>query len=187
MLVIQMTGLSGAGKTTLANLTAHQLTDLGYAVEILDGDQYRQHLWPELTFSDRDRQENIRRLGYLAQRLTHHGIIVLLAAINPFEAIRSEIRAANPGSQLVFVNCDLPTLYQRDTKGLYARASLPDQHPDKLTNLTGVNSPYERPKDADLVIKTHCMTEAEATKMLLIFLLSCLPYKRQLLTTEETV
>ncbi len=172
MLLVQLTGLSGAGKTTLAYRAAEQLAALGYRVDVLDGDQYRQHLWPELTFSDHDRRENIRRLGYLAQRLTRHGVVVLLAAINPFDAVRRDLQAANPGSQLVFIDCDLPTLQQRDTKGLYARAALPDNHPDKLTNLTGVNGPYERPDWPDLVIQTHLVTEEVATHQLVSFLVS---------------
>ena len=175
MFVIQLTGLSGSGKTTLSNRVADRLKALGYAVEILDGDQYRQYLWPELTFSDRDRQENIRRLGYLAHRLATHRIIVLIAAINPFEAMRCEISSANPGSKLIFLDCDLITLRQRDTKGLYARSALPDGHPDKLTKLTGVNAPYERPQHSDLTIQTHRLTEAEATEKLLTFLLTNLP------------
>lgn len=172
MLLVQLTGLSGAGKTTLANLVSEHLTTLGYTVEILDGDQYRQNLWPELTFSDGDRRENIRRLGYLAQRFTRIGCIVLIAAISPFEAVRSEIRDNNPGSMVVHIDCELDTLRQRDTKGLYARTALPADHPDKLTNLTGINAPYERPQCPDLTIKTDYKTEEEAAEHLLDCLLS---------------
>ncbi len=178
MLLVQLTGLSGAGKTTLANRVSACLTTLGYEVEILDGDQYRQNLWPELTFSDRDRRENIRRLGYLAQRFTRVGCIVLIAAINPFEAVRTEIRDNNPGSMVVYIDCDLNTLRQRDTKGLYARAALPADHPDKLTNLTGVNAPYERPQHPDLTLKTDYNTEDESTEHLLDFVLNCLTSKQ---------
>ncbi|MFD2569035.1 adenylyl-sulfate kinase [Spirosoma soli] len=174
MLFVQLTGLSGAGKTTLSRRVSSQLTNLGYGVEVLDGDQYRQRLWPELTFSALDRQENIRRLGFIGQRMTHHGLVVILAAINPYEHIRAELKAMMPTSKVVFVDCDLPTLMQRDTKGLYARALLPEDHADKITNLTGVNDPYERPASPDLLINTSLETEAISEQKLLNAILNWL-------------
>jgi len=167
MLFVQLTGLSGSGKTTLSKRVARRLTELGYRVEVLDGDQYRQRLWPELTFSACDRQENIRRLGYIGQRMTHHGLVVILAAINPYEHIRGELRIMIPASRLVFIDCDLTTLRQRDTKGLYARAALPQDHADKITNLTGVNDPYEIPEAPDLLINTSRETEDASEQKLL--------------------
>ena len=145
MLFVQLTGLSGAGKTTLACGVQTRLQLLGYPVEVLDGDECRRAFWPELGFSPDDRQENLRRMGLLAHRLNRHGIIVLLAAINPYRETRAELSRQNQPAKIVFIDCDLGTLIQRDTKGLYARALLPDHHPDKLHNLTGINAPYERP------------------------------------------
>lgn len=158
MLFVQFTGLSGVGKSTLSKRVAQRLTSLGHRVEVLDGDQYRQHLWPELTFSAADRQENIRRLGFIGQRLVHHGVIVIMAAINPYEPVRNELSARIPGSKLVFIDCNLDTLAKRDTKGLYARARLPHNHIDHIGNLTGVNDPYDRPASPDLRIDTSLET-----------------------------
>ncbi|HEY0111450.1 MAG TPA: adenylyl-sulfate kinase [Fibrella sp.] len=174
MLFVQLTGLSGSGKSTLSRRVAHRLTELGYRVEVLDGDQYRQRLWPELTFSAHDRQENIRRLGFIGQRMTHHGVLVILAAINPYEQIRMELSAMMPGSKLVFIHCDLATLVQRDPKGLYARALLPQHHADKITNLTGINDPYETPASPDLLIDTGTETEEASEQKLVSFLLDWL-------------
>jgi adenylylsulfate kinase len=174
MLFVQLTGLSGSGKTTLSRRVANRLTTLGYRVEVLDGDQYRQRLWPELTFSAHDRQENIRRLGFIAQRMTHHGVLVILAAINPYGQIRAELKAMMPASKLVFIHCDLPTLIKRDPKGLYARALLPKNHVDKITNLTGINDPYETPTSPDLIINTGTDTEEAGEDKLVSFLLGWL-------------
>lgn len=178
MVLIQLTGLSGAGKTTLAQRVKRELEAQGFAVEVLDGDTYRKQLWPELTFSPADRQENLRRLGFLAQLLCRRGIIVLLAAINPYEAIRADLRAQCPAARTVYVRCDLPTLLRRDTKGLYARALLPDHHPDKLTNLTGVNAPYEPPVAPDLLIDTAGQSEAQCAERLTGFVLACIDTAR---------
>lgn len=167
MLFVQLTGLSGSGKTTLSERVANRLTRLGYRVEVLDGDLYRRRLWPELTFSASDRQENIRRLGFVSQRMTHHGLIVILAAINPYEHVRAELSALMPRSKLVFVHCDLPTLLRRDTKGLYARSLLPPAHVDKITNLTGINDPYKMPLSPDLLIDTSSETEESSEERLL--------------------
>ncbi|MBC3788356.1 adenylyl-sulfate kinase [Spirosoma utsteinense] len=174
MLFIQFTGLSGAGKSTLSKGVAERLTTLGYRVEVLDGDRYRRHLWPELTFSAQDRQENIRRLGFIGQRLVHHGVIVILAAINPYKSVRDELAVLMPGSRLVFIDCALPTLQQRDTKGLYARALLPQAHADHITNLTGVNDPYDRPETPDLHIDTSTETREASEQRLLNALLTWL-------------
>jgi len=92
MLLIQMTGLSGAGKSSIALLTKRNLTALGYKVELLDGDDYRQHLCRDLGFSKADRMENIRRLGFVGLMLAKHGIISILCAINPYEESRIELK-----------------------------------------------------------------------------------------------
>ena len=171
MVFIQLTGLSGAGKTTLAYGVQKQLQLLGYPVEVLDGDECRMAFWPELGFSPDDRQENLRRMSLLAHRLNRHGIIVLLAAINPYQRIRAELSCQNQPAKTVFIDCDLETLIQRDTKGLYARALLPDNSPDKLHNLTGINAPYEVPVTPDLTIHTDQHTRSCCEEQLLQFVL----------------
>jgi adenylylsulfate kinase len=166
MIFVQLTGLSGAGKSTIAAAVKELLQGEGYKVEIVDGDVYRKKLCPDLGFSKEDRNENIRRLGFVANLLATHGVISILAAINPYEEIRQELSAYGPHVKTVWINCDLQTLLKRDTKQLYKRAMLPNDHPEKIHNLTGVNDPFEEPIDPDLVIDTHKHSEAESVAML---------------------
>jgi adenylylsulfate kinase len=171
MIFIQLTGLSGAGKSTIATAVKELLQQDGYKVEIIDGDVYRKKLCPDLGFSKEDRNENIRRLGFVANLLATHGVISILAAINPYEDIRRELSAYGPHVKTVWINCDLQTLMKRDTKQLYKRAMLPIDHPDKIHNLTGVNDPFEDPVDPDLVINTHTCSEAESIMLLYDFII----------------
>ncbi len=173
MLLIQLTGLSGAGKSTLASAVQSRLQALGYRVELIDGDAYRQHLCRDLGFSKADRQENIRRLGFVGLVLARNGIIAIMSAINPYESARAEIHAM--GGDLVrtvWIDCDLTTLQNRDTKGLYRRASLPDGHTEKVHNLTGVNDPYEAPEQPDLSLHTHLESIETCVERLLQFILA---------------
>lgn len=172
MILIQLTGLSGAGKSTIALRTKHQLVNSGYAVEIIDGDEYRKSLCKDLGFSKEDRCENMRRLGFVGLKLVQFNVIVLIAAINPFEAVRTELKKKSNVVKTVWVNCDLDTLRCRDTKGLYYRAFLPDHHEQKIHNLSGVNDPFEPPQDVDLIIDTNKSTEEASTDKLLNFILS---------------
>lgn len=171
MIFVQLTGLSGAGKSTLATAVKEQLQHDGYKVEIIDGDVYRKKLCPDLGFSKEDRNENIRRLGFVANLLATHGVISILAAINPYEEIRRELSAYGTHVKTVWINCDLQTLMKRDTKQLYKRAMLPNDHPEKIHNLTGVNDPFEEPADPDLVIDTANSSEAESSKLLYDFIM----------------
>jgi adenylylsulfate kinase len=172
MILIQLTGLSGAGKTTLSNNVKEELQELGFKVEIIDGDEYRKILCKDLGFSKEDRDENIRRLGFVGITLANNDVIVLLAAINPYEEIRHELKSKSNLVKTVWIDCDLETLIVRDTKGLYKRTLLPDDNPDKLSNLTGVNDPFDIPEHPDLIIKTNQETEIESTQKLLSFILS---------------
>jgi len=153
MPIFQFTGLSGAGKTTLAKATFKALSEKGIEVEIIDGDQYRKTLCADLGFSRADREENIRRLAAVANKLNTSGKIVLISAINPFESIRNLLKE-NMGAKIIWIKCSIHVLIKRDTKGLYKRAMLPDSHPDKITNLTGINDIYEDPQNADLILNT---------------------------------
>jgi adenylylsulfate kinase len=164
-MVIQLTGLSGAGKTTLANKVKLLLEQQQLKVEIIDGDVYRNTLCKDLGFSKEDRCENIRRLGKAAKGFSGTGAIAIIAAINPFEAIRIELEE-NYDAKTIWIKCAVDVLTKRDTKGLYKRAALPDEHPDKLHNLTGVNDVYEAPALPHLVIDTTSETaDASAEKM----------------------
>lgn len=147
-----MTGLSGSGKTTLSRVVAEKLKNRGIPVEIVDGDEYRENLCSDLGFSKKDRNTNIRRLSFVASRLAKQGVVSIMATINPYDDIRKEV--AEKGGILVYVKCSISTLKKRDPKGLYKRANLPNGHPDKIENFTGISDPFEEPSDPILVINT---------------------------------
>lgn len=172
MILVQLTGLSGAGKTTLSYNVKAELQKRGYKIEIIDGDEYRRTLCRDLGFSKEDRCENIRRLGFVGTVLAKHEIIVLLSAINPYEEIRRELRAKGDFVKTVWLDCGLETLRKRDTKGLYRRAFLPDENPEKIHNLSGVNDAFEIPANTDLIIKTDIETESASAAKLLDFILA---------------
>src|SRR5688572_17276822 len=138
VMIIQLTGLSGAGKTTLVEGVKSLLEKQSLNAVIIDGDAYRKTLCKDLGFSKEDRMENVRRLGKAAWSFKDQADIIMIAAINPFEAIRNEL-TNKYGAKTVWIKCDLPVLIKRDTKGLYRRALLHDDHRDKIFNLTGVN------------------------------------------------
>jgi adenylylsulfate kinase len=169
-MIIQLCGLSGAGKTTIATSVKRKAMTYGTPIEIIDGDSYREFLCRDLGFSKEDRCENIRRLGFVASRLSRHGIVCIISAINPYSAMRDELTNAYEHVKTVFVDCPVKELVQRDTKGLYKRALLPDHHPDKLRNLTGVNDPFEAPLSPDLHLKTNEKTVATCTNELFRFI-----------------
>ncbi|QEM06406.1 adenylyl-sulfate kinase [Mucilaginibacter sp. P25] len=170
-MIILLCGLSGSGKTTLAQHVKMRLSDTDIPVEIIDADVYRQKLFPNLGYTREDRFENIRRLGFIAGKLSGHGVVTIVSAINPYDVIRRELIATYPDVKLIHIDCPVKTLLQRDTKGLYKRALLPEGHPDKVTNLSGVNDPFQIPSSPDLYINTHITRQTEATEMLAGFIL----------------
>ena len=170
-MIIQFCGLSVSGKTTLARELGRQLREKDIDVEIIDGDEYRQSLCADLGFSKEDRNENIRRLAFVAGRLAAHGIVPVICAINPYEDVRREVTERYPNVKTVFISCDLETLAGRDTKGLYARAQLLAGHPERMENLSGVNDPFESPEAPDLVIDTSVESIAKSVTKLLSFVL----------------
>ena len=153
-LFIQMTGMSGAGKTTLAKIVQKRLQQMGVQAEVIDGDEYRLNLCNDLGFSKEDRNTNIRRLGFVAKVLARNNVVSIVSAINPYDEIRKELSSTCDNVKTVYVKCDLETLKERDTKGLYHKALLPDGHPDKIYNFTGISDPFEEPSAADLEIST---------------------------------
>ncbi len=163
--------MSGSGKTTLAQIAKQALLKHNILVEVIDGDEYRKVLCSDLGFSRQDRNQNIRRLAFVAYKLSQCGIITIICAINPYEEIRKEIGEIYPNVKTVFVDCDLPVLIERDTKGLYKKALLPQGHPEKINNLTGVNDPYEAPINADLHIQTGLEPVDASAKKLVEFVL----------------
>ena len=171
MLLLQLTGLSGAGKTTLACAVQQHLLPLGFKVELIDGDVYRQTLCRDLGFSKADRVENIRRLGFVGLQMMRHEVIVLLAAINPYETARAQLAAQSPNVKTIYVACPIPVLTERDTKGLYRRAALPPDDPQHVAHFTGVSDPYEVPLQPDLTIDTSQETIENATQRIIDFIL----------------
>jgi adenylyl-sulfate kinase len=152
-----LTGLSGAGKSTIAGHISKRLKDAGAKVEVLDGDEVRTHLSRGLGFSREDRDINVRRLGFVGGLLSRNGVIAIVAAISPYRATRDEVRGSVTNFIEVFVDCPMGVLVERDPKGLYKRALA-----GELANFTGVSDPYEAPLTADIVIESHRET-AEAS------------------------
>lgn len=171
MILIQMTGLSGAGKSTIAQAAKAILTTLGYAVELLDGDDYRRHLCRDLGFSKADRLENINRLGFVGLTLARHGVISILAAINPYEEGRQALKNKSPLVKTVFVDCPLSITTERDTKGLYRKALLPETHPNHIAHFTGISDPFEPPTHPDLTIWTDIQNISESVTTFIAFIL----------------
>ena len=168
MFTIFMTGLSGAGKSTLASALQEKLAGMSINSCVIDGDIYRKTISKDLGFSAADRRENIYRLAETASQLALQGIIPIVAAINPFEDQRIEL-AKKYNSKMIWIKCDLKKLVERDTKGLYKKALLPDDHPDKLWNLTGVNDPYQKPENPDLTIDTSDVSINDSVKELVSY------------------
>jgi bifunctional enzyme CysN/CysC len=162
--VLWFTGLSGAGKSTIANLVEKRLHALGRHTYLLDGDNVRHGLNKDLGFTDADRVENIRRIAEVSRLMVDAGLIVLVSFISPFRAERRMARQlVEPGEFFeVFVDTPLDVAESRDPKGLYRKARR-----GELTNFTGVDSPYEQPERADISIDTTRFTPEEAADTIL--------------------
>ena len=147
------TGLSGAGKSTVADLVGSRLEEAGRLVEYLDGDVVRTHLSKGLGFSKEDRDTNIERIGWVASRLTRHGAAVLVSAISPYEETRRKARALVEefGTFVeVYVEASVEACAARDVKGLYEKAFA-----GEIKEFTGVSDPYEPPSSPELVLHTE--------------------------------
>ncbi len=147
--VVWFTGLSGAGKSTIANAVQTELMRRGRHSELLDGDEVRTHLSKGLGFSKEDRDTNIRRIGYVARLIARSGGVAITAAISPYREVRDEVRAQTPGFVEVLVRAPLETLIERDTKGLYRKAIA-----GEIANFTGVSDPYEEPLRPEVICDT---------------------------------
>lgn len=157
--LIWFTGLSGSGKSTIANALETELYNRGYSTYLLDGDNVRTGLNSDLDFSEKSRVENIRRIGEVANLMLDAGLIVLSAFVSPFASDRQLVRekVGEENYFEVFVNTSLEECERRDTKGLYAKARA-----GEISNFTGISSPFEAPKNPDLEINTENVTVDEA-------------------------
>jgi adenylylsulfate kinase len=159
---VWLTGLPSAGKTTLARALVERLRAEGSSAELLDGDELRAALAPELGFSRADREENVRRIGVVADILSRNGVTAVCSVISPYRSARDEVRARH-GDRFVevWVSTPVEVCASRDVKGLYAR-----HRRGEITNLTGVDDPYEPPERPDVVIPTHELSLDESVEKL---------------------
>ena len=139
------TGLSGSGKSTLSERIFHRLEACGAKVELLDGDEVRTHLSKGLGFSKEDRDTNVRRIGFVAELLTRHGVIAITAAISPYRDTRAAVRERIGAFIEIFMDCPIAVLAERDVKGLYKKALA-----GEIPHFTGVSDPYEPPVSPDV-------------------------------------
>ncbi len=161
--VLWFTGLSGAGKSTIANLVERRLFALGRHTTLLDGDNVRHGLNRDLGFTDTDRVENIRRVGEVARLMADSGLIVLVSFISPFRSERQLAREMLPEGEFleVFIDTPLADAEKRDVKGLYKKARA-----GEIKHFTGISSPYEPPEDAELRIDTTKLSAEDAAELI---------------------
>ncbi|RFU67641.1 adenylyl-sulfate kinase [Peribacillus saganii] len=165
--VLWFTGLSGSGKSTVANAVAQKLYEIGVRNYVLDGDNIRHGLNKDLGFSEEDRKENIRRIGEVSKLFVDGGQVVLTAFISPFQADRELVRSLLNEDEFVevFVKCPLEECEKRDPKGLYEKA-----RQGKIPEFTGISSPYEEPANPELVIETNQHTIEECVNQVIEYL-----------------
>jgi adenylylsulfate kinase len=159
---VWFTGLSGAGKTTISSAIEKKLKSYGYKVEVLDGDLVRQNLTKGLGFSKEDRDENIRRVGFVSALLTRNEVIVLVSAISPYQETRQEVRHRIGNFVEVYVNAPLEVCEKRDVKGLYKKA-----RSGEIKNFTGINDPYQPPLNPEVECRTDLETLEESVSKVL--------------------
>lgn len=164
-ITLWFTGLSGAGKTTIAVALAEKLRERGFKVERLDGDVVRKSLTRDLGFSKEDRDKNIERVTFVAKLLTRNDVIVPCAFISPYRAERARAREEIGEFIEVYVECPVEVCAERDVKGLYAKAFA-----GEIPHFTGVSDPYEPPEDAEVVCHTAKETVEESVAKVLAYL-----------------
>ena len=158
-LTVWFTGLSGSGKSTLSLAVCQELAASGYRVQLLDGDEVRLFLSRDLGFSKQDRDENIRRIGFVAELLTKNGVITLVSAISPYRSARDSVRARIPQFLEVYVNAPVEECERRDVKGLYKRART-----GEIKTFTGISDPYEHPLTPEVECRTDLESIPESTE-----------------------
>ena len=159
---VWFTGLPCSGKTTIADRVAEILKKEGYKVERLDGDIVRKHLTRDLGFTKKDREENLRRVGFVAKLLTRNGVIVLASFVSPYREIRKYLREEIGSFIEVYVKASPEECARRDVKGMWAKAKA-----GEIKNFTGHDDPYEEPENPELILNTEEESVEESTKKVL--------------------
>jgi len=154
---IWLTGMSGAGKSTISHLLEQRLRACGACVEVLDGDVVRRYLSKGLGFSKEDRDENIRRIGFVCELLSRNGVIAIAAAISPYRAVREEVRGRIANFVEVYVQCPVEVLVSRDVKGLYKKALA-----GEIPQFTGISDPYEPPLEPEVTVDSSTETPEQS-------------------------
>ncbi len=163
--VLWMTGLSGAGKTTIAHVLVDELKARGLKVERLDGDVVRQSLTRDLGFSKEDRDKNIERVAFVAKLLSRNGVACICSFISPYQAVRDQVRAETTNFVEVFIDAPLDVVIQRDVKGMYQKAIA-----GEIENFTGISDPFEAPANPDVHVHTDRETVQESAAIILSYL-----------------
>ena len=162
---IWLTGLSGSGKTTIAEIVERELRSRGMKVERLDGEEIRDHLNEKLGFTRRDREIHLRYLAFICRLLNRNGIVAVVGAISPYRDLREMVRNLLYKYIEIYCQCPLDVLQVRDTKGWYRKAVS-----GKLDYFTGISDPYEEPEQPELILRTHLETPGESVENVLKFL-----------------
>ena len=157
-----LTGLSGSGKSTIAKELQRRLVGMGYRSELLDGDEVRRNLSPELGFSKQDREIHARRIVYISKLLSRNGIISIVSLISPYRAFRAYARAELNNFVEVYVRCSIDTCIKRDPKGLYKKALN-----GEITDMTGIQDPYEEPVNPEVIVDTDKQSVDECVNTIL--------------------
>lgn len=159
---IWLTGMSGAGKSTISKILEARLREAGARVELLDGDVVRTNLSKGLGFTKEDRDINVRRIGFVCELLSRNGVVAIAAAISPYRKAREEVRARIRDFVEVHVDCPLEVLAARDVKGLYRKALA-----GEIPQFTGISDPYEPPEAPEVVVNTSRETPEESAERIL--------------------
>jgi adenylylsulfate kinase len=162
---VWLTGLPGAGKSTISSLLTSRLADRGVAVARLDGDEVRREALYNLGFSRSDRDTNIRVIGFVAATLNRHGVPAVVSVISPYRETRAEVRKKIDRFIEVYVRCPVEVCIQRDPKGLYKKALA-----GEISGMTGLDDPYEEPEEPEIVVSTDKYSAEECADQILAYL-----------------